>query len=78
MSDSDQVYVYLINFAAQNDEAESILNITERERNGRKGWLALKLHYEGQGIYATDITKAKSNLSNMYYQGEKKPHMWWL
>ena len=78
MSDSDQVHVYLINFTAQNDEAEYILNITERERNGRKGWLALKLHYEGQGIYATDITKAESTLSNMYYQGEKEPHMWWL
>ena len=78
MSDSDQVHVYLINFTAQNDEAESILKITERERNGRKGWLALKMHYEGQGIYATDITKAESTLSNMYYQGEKKPHMWWL
>ena len=78
LSDSDQVHVYLINFTAQNDEAEFILKITERERNGRKGWLALKRHYEGQGIYATDITKAESTLSNMYYQGENKPHMWWL
>ena len=78
MSDRDQVHVYLVNFTAQNDEAESILKINERERNGRKDWMALKLHYEGRGIYATDITKAEKILDTLFYQGEKKPHMWWL
>ena len=77
-SDADQVHVYLTNFVNQNSEAESILRVHESEHNGRKDWIALQTHYEGQGLYATDIMAAQRDLKNLHYSGERKPHMWWL
>ena len=78
VSDAAQVHVYIINMIAQNDEAESVIKTFETERNGRKDWLSLKLHYEGQGLYSNDIMTAEKDLNTMYYLGEKKPTMWWL
>jgi hypothetical protein len=78
VSDAAQVHVYLINMIAQNDEAESVIKTFEKERNGRKDWLALKVHYEGQGLYSNDIMTAEKDINTMYYLGEKKPTMWWL
>ena len=76
-SDADQVHIYLMNMIAQNDEAEAILKIHEHERNGRTDWKALTLHYEGQGLYNTSIAKAENDLAKLFYQGEKRPYMFW-
>ena len=46
--------------------------------NSRKDWIPLKNHYEGQGIYSNDIYEADTDLKNLFYAGEKKPHMWWI
>jgi hypothetical protein len=75
--DSNEVHTHLINMIAHNNEAESITKVHEKERNGRNDWLALTNHYEGQGVYASNITKAEHDLNNLHYTGEKKPHMWW-
>ena len=34
-------------------------------------------HYEGVGIHGTDITRAERILNSLFYNGEKKPYMWW-
>ena len=74
-SDAAEVHTFLLNFIAGNTEAESIVKV-HQERNGRDEWLALQVHYEGEGIYAHDITKAENDLATLYYSGERKPHMW--
>ena len=76
--DANEVHTHLINLIAHNDEADSITKLHETERNGRTDWLSLKNHYEGQGVYASNITKAEHDLNNLHYTGEKKPHMWWV
>ena len=76
-SDAMEVHTFLTNFLVGNTEAESIIKVYQNA-NGREEWLALKLHYEGEGIYAHDIVQAEDDLSNLFYAGEKKPHMWWL
>ena len=62
----------------KNNKSESIIKISENERNVRKDWTTLKNHYESQGVYANDISKADSYLKNLFNGGEKKPHMWWI
>ena len=47
------------------------------ERNGRQSFQALKNHYEGVGANATAIVSAEDDITNLFYSGEKKPHMWW-
>ena len=78
VSDAAQVHVYIVNMIAGNEEAESVIKVFETERNGRKDWLSLKIHYEGQGLYSKDVMQAEKDLNTMYYLGEKKPTMWWL
>ena len=73
--DSSEVHTHLINLIAQNEEAESVVKGYETDRNGRTDWKALKRHYEGQGAYASNITKADHDLKNLHYTGEKEPHM---
>ncbi len=76
-SDAAIVHTYIVKFIGTNTEAESVIKQYEHERNGRQDWIALKAHYEGQGIYANEISQADRDLDNLVYQGEKKPHMWW-
>ena len=76
--DAEEVQPFIVKFITQNDEAESIIKIFENERNGRKDWITLKNHYEGQGIYANDIYKSDSDLKKLFYAGKKKPHTWWI
>ena len=76
-TDSAIVHTYLINLIAQNTEAEAIVKLYETDRNGRKDWTALKLHYEGQGMYSTDIAAAENDIDNLFYSGERPPQMDW-
>ena len=77
-SDAAEVHTFIVNFIIGNTEAESVIKVHEDERDGRLDWLALKRHFEGQGIYAIDIQQAERDLETLYYGGEKKPTMWWL
>ena len=76
--DAAQVHVYIVSFIAGNDEAESAIKVLENERNGRKDWIALKEHYQGIGVFTTDVVQAEEDIALLYYQGEKRPTMYWL
>ena len=65
-------------FITLNNEVESIIKIFENKRNGRKDWITSQKYYEGQGIYANDNSKSDTDLKNLFYAGEKKPHIWWV
>ena len=45
--------------------------------NGRIDFMALKGFYEGVGTNAKSTLKAETDLMELFYAGEKKPHMWW-
>ena len=77
VSDAAEVHTLLVNLITGNTEAESLIKINHG-RNGRKVFGILKLHYEGQGIYSNDITRAENDLNTLFYAGERKPHMWWV
>ena len=52
--DANDVHFILANLIAHNDEASSIIiKLHEGKENGRIEWMALKNHYEGQGVYAS-------------------------
>ena len=76
--DAAEVHTFIVNFITQNVKAESIIKIFENERNGHKDWITLKNQYEGQVIYANDISKAETDLKNLFCAVKKKPHMWWI
>ena len=39
--------------------------------------MALNGFYEGVGANAKAILAADNDIQELYYAGEKKPHMWW-
>ena len=76
--DAVEVHTFILNFITQNYESKSIIKIFENESNSRKDCITLKNHYGGQGIYDNDISKADTDLKNLFCAVEKKPHMWWI
>jgi hypothetical protein len=75
--DAAEVHTYIVSFIAGNTTAESKVMSHAEERNGRLDYLSLKEHYEGVGVNAVDALGADKALENLFYSGEKKPHMWW-
>ena len=77
VSDAREVHAAIRKLIMGNTEAEAIIKPHESECNGRLDWKALTRHYEGEGLYANDIAKAREIISNLYYIDEKPKHMWW-
>ena len=72
-----EVHTYLIHFVSGNSVAEAKIIAHGRTNDGRAHWKALKHHFEGVGVHSLEITKAENIINNLFYSGEKKPHMWW-
>ena len=75
--DASEVHTYIVSLTAGNSTAEAKMNTHTNENNGRMDFTALSNHYEGVGVNSVDIIRADSILEKLFYQGEKKPHMWW-
>ena len=75
--DSAEVHTYMMHFIAGNSVAEAKIVAHGATSSGRRDFIALKSHFEGVGINALEITKAEQIINNLFYSGEKKPHMWW-
>ena len=75
--DTVEVRTYLMKYITGNENAESTVQALQDKRCGRIAFKALRDHYEGVGVYGTDITRAERILINLHYNGEKKPYMWW-
>ena len=73
--DAAEVHTYLVNFMAGNNTAEVKMLPYMDSHNGRLDFKALKDHYEGVGVNAVNILKAEETIRNLFYSGEKKPHM---
>ena len=76
--DSVQVHTFLVNFVSGNDIAEAKIQGLTRPNDGREAFKHLVEHYEGVAIHAIDIHEADEVIKNLFYAGEKPPHMWWL
>ena len=75
--DAAEVHTLLVKFITGNETAEMRIKAHEAKRDGRIDWLALKEHYEGVGIHAFDIIEAETTLTDLFYSGERFPHMYW-
>ena len=75
--DTAQVHTFLLNFIAGNDTVEAKIQGLQRANDGREAFKRLVEHYEGVGIHALDIREADEVITNLFYAGEKPPHMWW-
>ena len=75
--DTMQVHTFLANFVSGNDTAEAKIQGLTRPNDGREAFKRLVEHYEGVGIHAIDIREADEVIKNLFYAGEKPPHMWW-
>ena len=75
--DASEVHTYIVSFTAGNSTAEAKMKHHAHKNNGRLDFTALSEHYEGVGVNSIDILRADSILEKLFYQGEKKPHMWW-
>ena len=75
--DAAEVHTLLVKFITGNETAEMRIKAHETDRNGRTDWMALKEHYEGVGIHAFDIIEAEAIITDLFYSGEKFPHMYW-
>ena len=76
-SNASEVHTFLVNFITENPTAENKILPYADLNNGRRDYQALKDHYEGVGATAKAIVKSEDDLQNLFYAGEKKPHMWW-
>ena len=75
--DTAEVRAYLMKYITGNENAEATIQALQNKRCGRTAFKALKDHYEGVGVFGTDITRAERILYSLHYNGEKKPYMWW-
>ena len=75
--DTAQVHTFLVNFVAGDDTAEAKIQGLLQPNDGREAFKRHVEHYEGAGIHAFDIREADKVIKNLFYAGEKLPHMWW-
>ena len=76
-TDADEVHTYIVKFKSGNLVAEDKLVPDAQQNNGRLYFVALKNHYKGVGVHAINIVQADKALRDIFYSGDKKPHMWW-
>ena len=77
LTDRRAVHIKLVALISTNPEAEALIKLNEKEADGQKDWKELKLHYEGQGMFALEIKEARKTLDNLVYTGERQPQMYW-
>ena len=75
--DAVELYTYLVNFTFGNSIAKVKMLPHAHENNGRLNFKALREHYKGVSVNSINVIKAEVTLKNLFYAGEKKPHMWW-
>ena len=76
-TDKLEVHIYITSFVSGNPIAEAKIVAHGEVNCGRSDWFALANHFQGVGVHAFEITRAESVLNNLFYSGEKQPHMWW-
>lgn len=76
-SDARSVHLYLMKLICGNKVAEQRILPTRGKQNGRVDYQALMQYFEGIGANKISIRDAEKDICNLYYTGERHPHMWW-
>ncbi|CAJ1959303.1 unnamed protein product [Cylindrotheca closterium] len=74
--DNAKVLVLLSKFIVGNTKAEATLQAINIAGNGREAFNALRTHYKGEGIIASDIVEAEHTIKELCYVGEKPKLNW--
>ncbi|MGH3054606.1 MAG: hypothetical protein ACRDL7_06465, partial [Gaiellaceae bacterium] len=69
--DNDKVYGILKSLLLEGPGWNWIIHV-DRSRDGRKAWIALKLHYEGDSNINRTKDEAYASIAAATYQGERK------
>ena len=77
MTDAAELHTYIIKFILVNPVTEAKMVHNDQKNNRRLDFIALKYHYEGVGDHSVDIVKADKILQDLFYSGEKNPHLQW-
>jgi len=77
ISDARSVHLYLMKLICGNKVAEQRVLPTRCKQDGRIDYQALVNYYEGVGAKKISIREAEKDVCNLYYTGERHPHMWW-
>ena len=75
--DAPKVHSYIIRFISEKNFAEQKVLPFKDDNNGRMDFIALRDFYEGVGVNARATLSTEADLQDMFYAGEKPPHMWW-
>ena len=75
--DSQKVHTFIVKFIAGHSAAEQKILPFKDTFDGRRAFLALRDFYEGVGSNAVSIIAAEKDLRDLFYTGERQPHMWW-
>ena len=75
--DAAKVHSYLLRFISENNVAEQMILPYKDQNNGRVDFNALVEFYEGVAANAKATLAAETDVQDMFYAGEKPPHMWW-
>ena len=76
-TDASKVHSYIVRLISENSVAEQKILPYKDSSDGRVDFLALQEFYEGVGANAKAILAAERDLQELFYGGEKPPHMWW-
>ena len=61
-----------------NKDTEGAVSSVNTTSDGRAAaYIGVKEKYEGRRMMQTKVQKAETTLCELFYSGEKKPHMWW-
>ena len=77
MTDAAEVHTYIIKFTSGNLVTESMIVQSAKKNDGRLDFIAQKKHDGEVGFHAKDIFKSDKIIQDLFYSGERKPHMWW-
>ena len=69
--------MYIICLISENTVAGKKVFAHKDNTNGGWDFLDFKDFYEGVEENAKAVLSAKNNIQELFYAGEKKPHMWW-
>ena len=77
LTDAVEVHNYIIKFILGNPVAEAKIVQNSHKNYVRLDFIALQNHYEGVGVHAVDIFKSDKIILDLFYSGEKNPHILW-
>ena len=75
--DSQKVHTIIARLISEHVVAEQKILPFKDQSNGRVDFMALKDYYEGVGANSKLLHSAEKDIQDLFYLGEKKPHMWW-